>query len=603
MQGGRRREHALGRQLWRLVPYVRPYKGRVAFGTGTNAVARFFDLLPLVVIGLVVDAVAAAALAGEPLPSGLLAIYGGVILLTFVGLAFFQTTSDYAWNTLAQKVRHDLRVALYGHIQRLDVATLEKRQTGDLMSVVSNDVDNLEDFLSDATTSIIRIVITFLGTFAILFILDWRLALLLLLPLPGAVWAVRFFATRVQPQYRRSRQAIGEMNSVLEANIQGLPVIQAYTAESEQAERIRRTSAEYRDATLSAAKIRARFIPLLYILAGVAFALLVSVGGWLTHAGLGPTPGAFVTFILLAMRLMMPLFILGMLFNQIQRSEASAKRVFDLLETTPRIVDPPDAQPLHRPPKRIEAKDLHFSYEGREPALSGLELDIRRGQFIGIVGHTGAGKTTLLKLLMRFYTPARGRILIDGQDLAKTRIADVRRHIGYVSQDAFLFAGTVHENIALGQQSATREQVQEAARVAGADEFIQRLPEGYDTLVGERGLRLSGGQRQRVNLARAILRDPAVLLLDEATSSVDVRTEELIQQNLAVHRDDRITIAVAHRLSTVRHADEIVVLVDGVAVERGAHDTLVTNGSVYADLWRVQSGQLAQEKTSSAMPG
>lgn len=587
------RDRALGRHLWRLAPYVRPYKKRVGVGVGTNALARVFDLLPLILIGFLVDRIAAAATGTEPLTNTTLGFYGLAILATFIGLAIFQTTSDYAWSSLAQKVRHDLRVRLYDHLQRLDVATLEERQTGDLMAVLSNDVDNLEEFLADATTSIVRLVITFIGIYGFLLWLDWRLALLLFAPLPLAVFAVRFFTTRVQPQYRRSREAVGAMNSVLEANIQGLPVIQAYTAEKEQAGRIERTSAEYRDAALEAAKIRAKFIPLLYTIAGIAFAGLIAIGGWLTIAGFGPTIGDFVVFVLFAMRLIMPLFILGMLFNQIQKSEASAKRVLDLLDTPPKITDPEDAQPLRAPPDQIRVEDVHFSYTGREPALNGLSLDIRRGHFTGIVGHTGAGKTTLLKLLMRFYTPSSGRILINGQDLTTTRIADLRRHVGYVSQDAFLFAGSVHENIALGRQEATREEVREAARVAGADEFIDRLPEGYDTLVGERGLRLSGGQRQRVNLARAVLRDPAVLLLDEATSSVDVRTEELIQQNLAVHRGDRITIAVAHRLSTVRHADEIIVLIDGVAVERGTHDRLVETGSVYADLWRVQSGQLA----------
>jgi ATP-binding cassette, subfamily B, bacterial len=593
------REHAFGRQLWRLVPYVKPYKKRVAVGIGTNALARLFDLLPLLLIGFLVDRIAHAAATGTGMDSNILLLYGVAILATFIGLAIFQTTSDYAWSSLAQKIRHDVRVRLYDHLQRLDVATLEKRQTGDLMAVLSNDVDNLEDFLSDATTSIVRLVITFVGIYGFLLWLDWRLALLLFAPLPLAVFAVRFFATRVQPQYRRSRQAVGAMNSVLEANIQGLPVIQAYTAEAEQAQRIQRTSAEYRDAALEAAKIRAKFIPFLYLTAGIAFSLLIAIGGWLTLAGMGPSIGDFVVFVLFAMRLIMPLFILGMLFNQIQRSEASAKRVFDLLETPPKILDIEDARPLTGPPSRIQVQDIHFSYEGREPALSGLDLDMHRGRFIGVVGHTGAGKTTLLKLLMRFYTPAHGRILVDGMDLDSLRIADVRRHIGYVSQDAFLFAGSVHENIALGAGDASREAVEKAAQVAGAHEFIERLPEGYDTLVGERGLKLSGGQRQRINLARAVLRDPAVLLLDEATSAVDVRTEELIQRNLAIHRGDRITIAVAHRLSTVRHADEIVVLVDGVVVERGAHDHLVKSGGVYADLWRVQSGQLAQEATST----
>ncbi len=584
------------------MPFVRPYKGRVAVGLATNAMARVFDLLPMLIVGIIVDRIATGGMSTFAMRD--FAWFGVAIFGTFVGLAVFQSASDYAWDTLAQKVRHDIRTGLYAHLQRLDVSYFEDRQAGDIMAVLSSDVDNLENFLSDASTSIVRLIVTFLGIYGFLIWLDWQLALVLFAPLPVAIFVVRFFAKRVQPQYRRTREAVGSMNAILENNLSGMAVIQAYTAEGHQEERMAARSAEYRDAAVAAAVTRAKFIPLVYIIAGLSFAGLIGVGGWLTFAGYGPSLGDYVTFILFAMRLIMPLFILGMLLNQIQRSEASAKRIMDLLDTKPVIKDLPGAENLPAPPSSIAFQGVHFAYARREPVLHGVDFTIQRGQVLGVVGPTGAGKSTLIKLLLRYYEPARGRVLVDGKPLDSVRLASLRSHIGYVSQDAFLFSGTVAENIRLGSATAPLAKVEEAARIAGAAEFIQELPQGYDTPIGERGLKLSGGQRQRISLARAVLRDPAILVLDEATSAVDTRTEELIQRNLHEFRQGRITLAVAHRLSTVRQSDEIIVIVDGVIVERGGHDALVRKGGVYADLWRVQSGEKngARANQSSAAP-
>ncbi len=593
------KEAIAGRQLWRLFPYVKPYKVRISVGLLTNGAARLFDLLPMVIIGLLVDRIASASgLSQAGLETQDFIFYGAAILATFLGLGIFQTGSDYAWDTLAQKVRHDIRLHLYGHLQTLDTAYFEERQTGDMMAVVGQDVDNLENFLADATTSIVRLVVTFLGVFGFLLWLDWRLALLLFAPLPFAIFAVRYFATRVQPQYRRSRAAVGAMNSILEQNLQGMGVIQAYTAQSHQAKRIEVQSAEYRDSAVKAAQERARFVPMLYIIAGIAYAGLIGVGGWMVLAGMGPTIGDYVTFMLFATRLIMPLFILGMLFNQIQRSEASAKRIMDLLDTEPRILDKPDALDVPRPTS-VSFEGVRFGYPERNDVLNGVDFQVNQGQVLGVVGHTGAGKSTILKLLLRYYAPRVGTVRIGDHSLEDVKLDSFRQHIGYVSQEPFLFTGTVSENISLGKPDASLAEVQNAARIAGADEFIQDLPEQYETLIGERGLKLSGGQRQRISLARAVLRDPAVLILDEATSAVDTRTEELIQQNLHAYRKGRITIAVAHRLSTIRNADEILVMVDGVVVERGSHDNLVSQDGVYADLWDVQSGQKQQVTVST----
>ncbi len=582
---------ALGRSLWRLVRFARPHAYRIALGLAANAGARFFDLLPMIVVGRVVDTVSVALRDGVPLVPAEFAWAGLLVLGTFAGLAVFQSVSDYTLDAAAQRIRHDLRVDLYTHVQKLDVSYFESRQTGDIMAVLAGDVDNLERFFSDTSTSIVRLLITFTGIYGILFWLDYHLALLLLAPMPIAIWAVRFFATRVAPQYRKARQAVGDINAILENNLQGMNVIQAYSAQDHQTGRIRQRSEEYRDAAINAARERARFVPLLYGVAGLGYALLIGVGGWMTFSGIGPSVGDFTTFVLMAMRLILPLFVFGMLINQIQQSEASALRINEIFDITPTVRDQAGATPLEGPLELVEVRDVCFAYPGRDKVLCGINLHLQRGRVLGVVGPTGAGKSSLAKLMLRYYDPMEGAILVNGRELSAVTLDSWRGRIGYVSQEAYLFYGTVGENISLGSPQATEEAIRQAAHMAGAGEFIDALPQGYETLVGDRGMKLSGGQRQRISLARAILRDPEFLILDEATSSVDTRTEEVIQNNLKNLRAERITLAIAHRLSTVRHCDEIVVVVDGVIVERGTHDDLVAASGVYAGLWQVQSGE------------
>jgi ATP-binding cassette subfamily B protein len=452
-------------------------------------------------------------------------------------------------------------------------------------------VDNLENFLADGTTSSIRLVITFVGTFAVLFWIDWRLALLLLAPMPFAFAAVRTFSTRIRPRYREARAAVGQVAGIIGNNLRGMGVIQAFTAEEDQARRVDEQSARYRDEAVGAAMARARFIPVLYAVAGAAFALLITGGGWLTLSGNGPSLGDYATFILLATRMILPLFVFGMLINQFQRSEASAARIWSVLSLKPAIADRPDAVPLAEAPQILAFEDIRFAYPDREPVLRGLSFTLTRGKVLGVVGPTGAGKSTLVKLLLRHLDPASGRIALNGRDIATFTLSSLRRRIGYVSQEAFLFTGDVAENIRLGAPETTDEDLEEAARIAGALEFIRELPKGFQTPIGEGGVKLSGGQRQRISLARAVLRRPDILVLDEATSAVDTRTEGAIQHNLHAFRENRMTLAVAHRLSTVRLADEIIVMVEGLIVERGCHDDLLAQGGVYASLWAVQSGE------------
>ena len=580
-------KQVLGKQLWRVIPFIKPYKKRFFLGIGANAVARACDLLPFVAMGLLTDAV----LRGEISEIKDFAWYGALILASFTGLAISQGISNYSWETLAQYLQHDIRMKAFDSLIKMEMRYFEDRQTGDIMAVLSADVNQLENFLSDASTSIIRILVTFSAAFAILMWMSWKLTIVLFVPIAFIMPLVYFFSTRIQRRYRETRQSFGDINSVLANNISGMGVVQAYNAQSYEAQRVGVESGSYMDAAIKATVVRNRFLPGIYVIAGLAFGALATVGGWLVGNG-DITPGQYVTFLLMSTRMSMPLFILGMLVNQIQKSEASARRVFAMIDLQPTIIDKEGAEDLAAKAECITFEDVHFGYPGGNKVLNGISLSLEENQSVGIVGPTGAGKSTIVKLLLRYYEPDNGKVMMNNTDLQDLTLASMRQQIGYVSQDVYLFHGTVRENIAYSDQSASKEEIEEAARLAGAHEFIESFKTGYDTMVGDRGVKLSGGQRQRISLARAILRKPALLILDEATSSVDTRTEEIIQRNLNQFKDGRMTVAVAHRLSTIRDADVILVLVEGVVVERGTHSDLLSKDGVYADLWAVQTGDL-----------
>ncbi|MBT4060284.1 MAG: ABC transporter ATP-binding protein [Euryarchaeota archaeon] len=584
-------KQVLGRQLWRILPYVKSYRKRFTLGILSNALARAFDLLPFVAMGLLTDSI----LAGNISEVEEFAFYGILILAAFTGLAIAQGISNYCWETLAQYLQHDIRMAAFDSLIKMEIRYFEDRQTGDIMSVLSADVNQLENFLSDASTSMIRIVITFSTGFIILAWMSWKLALILFIPIIFIMPLIYFFSTRVQKKYRESRQSFGDINAVLSNNISGMGVVQAYNAETYEAERVGGESSSYKDHAIGATVQRTKFLPGIYVIAGIAFGLLATAGGYLMLQGAengGISPGQFVTFLLMSTRMSMPLFILGMLVNQIQKSEASARRVFAMVDLEPSIIDKEGVESLEDPANAIAFEEVHFAYPNGNKVLNGVSFALKRNQSVGIVGPTGAGKSTIVKLLLRYYETDGGTISMNGSDIHDLKLSSIRNQIGYVSQDVYLFHGTVRENIAYADQGASEESIEDAAALAGAKDFIEGFPEGYDTIVGDRGVKLSGGQRQRISLARAILRRPPLLILDEATSAVDTRTEEIIQRNLNQFKDGRMTVAVAHRLSTIRDADLILVLVEGVVVERGTHNELISQDGVYADLWAVQTGEL-----------
>ena len=594
------KSQVLGRQIWRVVPYAKRYPGRVLSGVLGNAMARFFDLMPFVAIGLAVDYFTGGALSGPQIIQDFVTSFGGdpaigygvLIFLGFFCLAIFQGISEYSWQTLGYKIQHDLRMDATRSLISMEASYYDMRQTGQIMSVLSSDVNQLEDVVSDSSTSIIRIVVTFLTAFLILVFMSWKLAIVLFGPIILIVPIVYWFSTSVQRKYRKQRESTGDITAVLENLISGIAVVQAYNAEAWEAKRVERESGSYKEQAMEASKDRNRFVPMIYVVAGIAFGLLVTAGGWLAKEG-EITTGQLVTFLLISTRMTMPMFIFGILVNQLQRGEAAARRVFAAIDLEPTIVDADDATALLGPIESIEFKDVHFTYPNTSTkVLSGISFSVAGGQFLGAMGHTGAGKTTILKLLMRYYVPDSGEVLINGNDINNYTLESVRDAIGFVSQDPFLFYGTIRDNVRYNQE-ATDEDLSIALELAGALEFVKELEDGMETMVGDRGAKLSGGQRARVSLARALLKKPSLLILDEASSALDAETERRIQENLLSTGSGRATIAVAHRLSTIRNANEILAMVDGAVVERGKHDELLEHKGVYSSQWIIQTGDMA----------
>jgi len=588
--------------------------GAFAVGFVSSVVARLLDLLPPVLLGIAIDAIFRGerrfALGPVPLdqyasdPESQVLLTAGIVAGAFLLGAGFHWLRNWGWNAFAQHIQHDVRTDTYDKMQRLNLSFYAQKQTGEMMSVLSNDVNRLERFLNDGMNSAFRLAVMVLGIAGILFYYNWQLALVTVVVVPAIAFFTYRFIQTIQPKYADVRSSVGQLNSRLENNLGGIQVIKTANTEDFESERVEDVSEDYFDANWDAIETRIRFFPGLRVLAGAGFVVTFLVGGLWVSTGDAPfffsgdlSTGEFVVFILLSQRFIWPMAQFGQIINMYQRAYASAERVFGLMDTPSRIEEAPGAEPLDVTEGRVEYDDVTFGYESEggtteDAVLEDVSFTVEGGDTVALVGPTGAGKSTVMKLLLRMYDVDEGAVRIDGQDVREVTIPSLRESIGYVSQETFLFYGTVRENITYGAFDADDEAVVEAAKAAEAHGFIQNLPEGYDTMVGERGVKLSGGQRQRVAIARAVLKDPDVLVLDEATSDVDTETEMLIQRSLDRLTADRTTFAIAHRLSTIKGADQIVVLEDGHVVERGTHDELLAEDGLYANLWAVQAGEI-----------
>jgi ATP-binding cassette, subfamily B, bacterial len=581
--------------LKRFLRYGRRYRSTVWLAATCSVLNKIFDLAPPYLIGMAVDIVvkresSLIARFGFADVTSQLVILSGLTLLIWGLESLFEYFFDRLWRELAQTVQHELRIDAYSHLQELELGFFESRSTGQLLSVLNDDINQLERFLDSGANELLQFATTVLfvgGTFiALAPTVSW----LAMLPIPFILWGSIAFQKRLAPRYADVREKAGFVNARLANNLAGMATIKSFTAEGFERDRVTIDSQAYRASNQRAIVLSAAFVPLIRFVILIGFTATLFLGGLAAASGqLSVGTYGFMVFII--QRLLWPFTRLGQTMDQYQRAMASITRVMNLLDTP--IAIPTGTQPLpaNQVKGEVRFENITFAYAGRSTTVDDLSLTIPAGETIGIVGSTGSGKSTIVKLLLRFYETQQGRILLDGMDIRELNLRDLRRCIGWVSQDVFLFHGTVAENIGYGSFDATRDEIVNAAKSAEAHQFIMQLPQGYDTIVGERGQQLSGGQRQRLAIARAVLKDPAILILDEATSAVDNETEAAIQESLKQITQNRTTIAIAHRLSTIRHAKCIYVMEQGRIVERGTHEGLLRQGGIYAGLWRVQSGE------------
>jgi ABC-type multidrug transport system fused ATPase/permease subunit len=518
----------------------------------------------------------------EPLLGLVLALAG-----IYAGTRLVNMAAMYVRHLLGARFIRDLRVNLYAHLQTLALDYFNRRQTGEIMSRVTNDVEVLEEFITHAVPFLIIALMQALGATAILMTMDAGLTLYALIPVPFIALGLRFFNARARPIYRQARERLGDINARLADNIGGIRVIQAFVQEAAENVRFARDSQALYEMRQKSILYFSVFFPTMGLLSSVGMVLITYFGASkVVTAEL--TLGTLLAFVAYLPNFYQPLSRLTEIDNTIQRALAAGARVIEILDTEPGIADPPNGLAVDRLSGDIRFEDVAFAYEN-ETVLHDVNLAIAPGEIVALVGRSGAGKTSLANLLLRFWDPQEGRILVDGHDLRDLSLDSLRSQIGVVLQDTFLFDGSIRDNLHYGRPDATDEEMVEAAKAAFAHEFISRLPKRYETQIGERGVKLSGGEKQRLALARAILVDPRILILDEATSSVDAEAEFLIQQALDNVMRGRTSLVIAHRLSTIRNADKIVAVESGRIVEIGQHDELINRGGLYSQLYRRQA--------------
>lgn len=580
--------------LIRLFQHLRPYRRKVWSAASCSVINKIFDLAPPVLIALAVDVVVQQdtswlAQLGATTVFSQLIVLAVLSFLVWTAESFFEYLYGLLWRNLAQSAQHSLRLEAYDHLQKLEMDFFEHDSSGRLLTVLNDDINQLERFLNHGANEILHLITTVLLVGGLMTMLAPGVALFAFLPIPVILWGSLNFQRRLAPRYGDVRRRAGDMASRLTNNIGGMLTIKSFAQERWELEKLRRESDAYRECNRHAIRISAAFIPLIRFAILFAFLAILIVGGIQARNGVIAV-GTYSFLVFITQRLLWPLTTLGRTLDDYQRSMASTNRVLDLIDTPIQIAGGSRRLAPEQVHGDIRYELVDFAYRNRPALLNGFSLTIPAGRTLGIVGATGSGKSSLVKLLLRLYPLNAGRIFLDEIPIEQLRLDDLRRSIALVSQDVYLFHGSVGENIAYGAANASSEEVLVAAREAEALEFIQALPEQFDTIVGERGQRLSGGQRQRIALARAILKNAPVLILDEATAAVDNDTEAAIQRSLMRITANRTTLVIAHRLSTVRHADRIIVMDQGCIVEDGTHEQLLHQAGVYADLWRVQAG-------------
>ncbi len=574
------------RRLRVLARLARPYPGRTALALVTLVAFTAFALLPPYLAGLAIN---------EGIKSKDLHTLGLIVAAYFAaGLAAFALSGAQTYFTgwVGERALADLRIELFGHLQRLSLGFYERNRTGAIVSRITNDVEALDQLVTDGVSSLVQNSLLLLGTAVFLFVLDWRLALATLIVLPLMALATAWFRSRSNRAYRHVRERLGLVTATLAEDISGMRVVQSFTREPTSQTTFRGINERYRASNYETVVLNGIYFPAVDILSSVATAIVLGFGGWLVVEG-DMEIGTLFTFTLFLSNFFDPVQQLSQLYNTFLSAAAALDRITGVLDEEPDIVDASDARELERIDGHVRFDHVRFGYGDLPDVLHDFDLDVPAGTTVALVGHTGAGKSTIAKLLARFYDPREGRITIDGTDLRDVTQGSLRNQLGIVPQEGFLFAGSIADNIAFGRPDAARAEIEAAAAAVGADAFVDELPDGLDTEVGERGFKLSLGQRQLVAFARALLADPRILILDEATSSVDIGTERRIDRGLRRLLSGRTAFIIAHRLSTIRRADLIVVLDHGRIVEAGTHDELIGRPGPYTRLYGDWAAEVA----------
>ena len=581
----------------RLLQHTSSHKKTIRLASACSIINKIWDLAPPLLIGLAVDVVVLqenSFLGGL----GFVEPWNQLVLLSIITFIVwgFESLFEYffgiLWRNLAQTVQHELRLDTFNHVQKQGMGWFDERQKGDILAILNDDINQLERFLDKGANDLLQVATTVIVVGAIFIAISWKIALFAVLPIPIIIWGSFKYQRSLEPRYAKVRDSAGKMNALLENDLSGMSTIQSFTAEERETIRVRDLSNDYRDANRDAIRLSAAFTPLIRMAILCGFTATLLLGGWLTLEG-QLAIGAYSVLVFMTQRLLWPLTRLGETFDLYQRAMASSTRVLDVLKSPMELASGdfiPEKESVAN--SNIILQNVEFGYPGRDKIFSGIDLEIAAGKTLGVVGSTGSGKTTLVKLILRFIDVNAGEITWVKKNTKHWNLKSLRSSIALVDQHITLFPTTIYENIKYGNPEANEDDVKQAAMIAEAAEFIEKLPKAWETMIGEGGHRLSGGQRQRLAIARAVLKDAPLLILDEATSAVDNETEAALQRSIEKVSKNRTTIIIAHRLSTIRNCDRIIVLDEGVIKEDGRHEDLVDKNGIYSRMWNVQTGVL-----------